>query len=303
MTQDIAEPGSPEPGPDTFDFEAWLDEKSTFPVFDHIAYVDQKSGAKLAALYDEVEELVAEQGALDKQIQQRNQDNSISFVDMQLDRMLADRERIDERLTELMDQRDGLQTAIKESAITLTFQVKTPEELGTVTREATREFHKSNKQWANGGKEDDADYVTARMRHLLVAQVVHFCTGMKLSTGREVAPPTKAGAEKLLRLLISSELVRFMESIATGLSASQEWADKLDAGFPGGSADVENVELDQDGAQGGEVVGAAPDDNADRQALDLGRREEPQAGHGGHDLGGGDLQGVRDSGLDRDVDQ
>lgn len=303
MTQDIAEPGSPEPGPDTFDFDAWLDDRSTFPVFEHTAYVDQKSGAQLARVYEEVEGLVAEQTALDKQIQQRNQEGSNSFVDVQLDRMLDNREQIDVRLGELMEQRDVLQKAIKASALTLVFQVKTPEELGSVTREATREFHKANKQWANGGKEDDADYITARMRSMLVAQVAHFCTGMKLADGREVPKPTAANAEKLLRRLISSELMRFMQSLTEGLSASQEWADKLDAGFPGGGADVEEVGLDQDGSEGGEVVGAASDDDADRPSFGVERREEPEAGHGGHDLGGGDLQVVRDSGLDRHVNQ
>ena len=36
MTQDIAEPGIPEPGPDNFSFEDYLEGNSTFPVFEHI---------------------------------------------------------------------------------------------------------------------------------------------------------------------------------------------------------------------------------------------------------------------------
>jgi hypothetical protein len=87
--------------------------------------------------------------------------------------------------------------------------------------------------------------------------------------GREVPPPTHRGAEKLIMSLISSEMMRLMESIATGLSASQEWAEKLDAGFPGGSPDVEDLSLDSYRPEGGEGVESAPAHDADRQALGM----------------------------------
>lgn len=270
MTQDIAEPGSPEPGPDTFDFEAWLDDKSTFPVFDHTAYVDQRSGSELARVYEEIEELVSEQTDLEKRIEARTQKPTNAFVDGLLDSMLDEREKIDVSLQELLERSDALKEKIRASSLTLVFQVKTPEEMGSITREATREFHKTSKQYAKGGNEDDLDYITARSRYLLTAQIAHFCTGMKMPDGREVPSPSRQGAEKLLASLITSEMLRLMESVATGLSASQDWADKLDAGFPGRGADVEDVELDQDGAEDGEVVGSSTLDDADRQALGLG---------------------------------
>lgn len=265
--QSISAPGGPEPGPDTFDFEAWLEGESTFPVFDHTVYLDQRSGAELARVDEEIEELVTRQTSLDEKIGEYNKRASNSFVDATLDSMLVEREELDAHLKALIARRDELREAIKKSAVTLTFQVKTPEELSAVQREAMRDFHKANPQYKNA-KEDDLDYVTARIRHTLTAQIAHFCTGMLLHRdGREVPPPTKKEAEALLSRLISSEMARMMESISVGLSASQEWASKIDAGFPGRGSDVEEVRLDQDGAEGGEVLGAAATDDADRKAV------------------------------------
>jgi hypothetical protein len=77
------------------------------------------------------------------------------------------------------------------------------------------------------------------------------------------------GANALLGKLIASEMMRLMESVGTGLSASREWASKLDAGFPGGGPDVEDLSLDQDGTAGGEVVGGSPADDAQRTPVGL----------------------------------
>lgn len=262
-------PGSPEPGPDNFDFEAWLEGESTFPVFPHTAFLDQRSGAELAQVEDELEELTNEQIALAKRIEIRGQRATNAFVDTELDTMLEEREELDKHLQKLLAQRDELRETIRKSAITLTFQVKTPEELGSVTREATRQFYKDRPNF-KGVSDDDLDHITARSRYTLAYQMSHFCIGMTLhKSGREVPPPTLQGANALLGKLIASEMMRLMESVGTGLSASQEWASKLDAGFPGGSPDVEDLSLDQDGAARGEVVGGSPVDDAQRAAVGL----------------------------------
>src|SRR5690606_40929091 len=127
---------------------------------------------------------------------------------------------------------------IKASSLVLSFQMKTAEELGAVTREATRQFHKENKQFQKAS-EDALDYLTARSRYQLTSQVAHFCTGMTLPDGRNVPPPTRQGAERLLKTLISSEMMRPMDSVGTGLYASPEWADWPDAGCPGRGAEGE----------------------------------------------------------------
>lgn len=269
--QDIKKvPGVPEPGPENFDFEAWLEGEATFPEFEHTAFLDQKSGVELARVEEEIEELVSEQSDLEKRIETRRQEASGAFVDMLLDSMLSEHESLTKHLEMLLKKREELREKIKKSAVTLYFQVKTPEELGTVTREATRQFHAEMGEKFAKASENDMDMVTARSRYTLTAQIAHFCTGMTLHrTGAHVPPPTRQGADSLLRKLISSEVMRLMESIGTGLSASQEWADKIDAGFPGRSADVEDVRLDQDGTEDSKVVGPAPAHHADREALSV----------------------------------
>lgn len=302
MTQDVTVPGNPEPGPDNFNFEDYIEGKSTFPKFNHTAYLNQEAGAEYAALLEEVNLVIAEQGDLDKRIAARTASSSNSFVDATLDGLREERDALDERLLKLEAESKTLKQKIRDDSITLVFQVKTPEELGTVTREATRQFHKENQHFKNA-TEDDLDYMTARSRYMLTAQISHFCLKVILPDGSEKPPPNRRGAELLLSKLISSEMMRLMMRIGEGLGGSQDWADKLDAGFPGGSPGVEDVSLDSYVPESGEVVGAPPADHADGGALGLDRRAESQTRDGGHDSGGGELQGMRDSGLDRFVNE
>lgn len=266
MTQDIAEPGSPEPGPDNFSFEDYLEGNSTFPVFEHTAYLDQRSGAELGEVVEELEELVLKLGQIEADIRKRTESPSNSFVDSVLDDMLEQRAELEKEVDQVSARAEELQKKIVKSGITLVFQVKTPEELGTVTREAARQFHKENPGF-KGATEDDLDYITARSRYTLTAQIAHFCSEVRLPDGRTVPPPTRQGADLLLKKLISSEMMRLMESVGTGLSASRDWANKIDAGFPGRGADVEEVIVGQAPAEDSTVVVSAPADHADGTAL------------------------------------
>lgn len=268
MAQESTEPGIPEPGPDNFSFEDYLEGQSTFPVFEHTAYLDQKSGAELGVVLDELEALIDQQDLVEKQIRKRTETTTNSFVDSVMDDLLEQRDALDKKIKSLTEQHDELQTKIIKSGITLVFQVKTPEELGTVTREATRQFHKAHPQF-KGVSEDDLDYITARSRYTLTAQIAHFCTEVKLPDGRSVPPPTQNGADLLLKKLISSEMMRLMESVGTGLSASRDWADKLDAGFPGGSTDVEEVSVAEAAPEDRQIMGGAPSDDGDRGTVGL----------------------------------
>lgn len=268
MTQSITEPGIPEPGPDNFSFEDYLEGVSTFPVFEHTAYMDQRSGAELALVMERLDALTTELGNTESLIKRRTQSSSNSFVDAVLDGLNEKKEELEAQFAELGTEYDALRDKVIKSGVTLVFQVKTPEELGTVTREATRNFHKENKQFSNPS-EEDLDYITARSRYTLTAQIAHFCTSVKLPDGREVPSPTRQGAEKLLRSLISSEVMRLMESVGTGLSASRDWANKLDAGFPGRGPDVEEVSLGEADPEDGEGLERAPSDDADGDALGL----------------------------------
>lgn len=266
MAQDIAEPGNPEPGPDNFSFEDYLEGNSTFPVFEHTAYLDQRSGAELGGVLEELEGLVESLERVEKDIRKRTETSANSFVDSVLDALQEERTELEEKIDTLSGQVDELKTKIVKSGITLVFQVKTPEELGTITREATRRFHKENPNYKDAS-ENDLDYITARSRYTLTAQISHFCIEVKLPDGRTVPPPSRSGADLLLKKLISSETMRLMESVGTGLSASRDWADKLDAGFPGRGPDVEEISMGEAPAEDGTVVVRAPADHADGAAL------------------------------------
>ncbi|MGH8966632.1 MAG: hypothetical protein ACRDXB_15080, partial [Actinomycetes bacterium] len=85
MAQDIAEPGNPEPGPDNFSFEDYLEGNSTFPVFEHTAYLDQRSGAELGGVLEELEALVESLERVGKDIRKRTETSANSFVDSVLD--------------------------------------------------------------------------------------------------------------------------------------------------------------------------------------------------------------------------
>jgi hypothetical protein len=266
MTENTTVTGSPEPGPDTFNFEDYLEGKSTFPEFDHVAYIDQRSGAELADVSDTLDDLVEELDKLDKVISDRSNSPASGLVDPVLDQYLNDRDTITSEIEQLQKRKDELRVKILSTAIKLTFQVKTSEELGEVTRAAARKFLHDHPNYKNAS-EDDLEYMTARTRYTLAAQISHFCIRMTLSDGRVVAPPTPQGAEKLMRKLISSEMVRLMESVGTGLSASREWASKLDAGFPGGGSDVEDVKLVEARTEDSQSLGDSPAPDADREAV------------------------------------
>lgn len=266
MTQDTTVPGNPEPGPDNFSFEDYLEGNSTFPVFEHTVYLNQKSGAELGALYEEMNELVSQLEAVEKQVKRHNENAGNSFVDSALDNLLERKEALEGQIGKLDARCDELREEVLKTSVTLVFQVKTPEELGTITRDATRQFHKENPQFKESN-EKDLDYITAISRYSVTAQIAHFCTMLRLSDGSEKPPPTRKGADLLLKKLIASENMRLMEAMGTGLGASLEWADKLDAGFPGGSPDVEEVGVGEAPAEDGEIVVRAPADDAYGSAL------------------------------------
>lgn len=264
MTQEITEPGAPEPGPGTFSFDDYLAGNSTFPTFDHTVYLDQKSGAALGAVFAEIEELIDQQRSVEKSIEARSRESSGSLVDVQMDDLMGLREELDEKIRKALAKRDELNEKIISSGVTLTFQVKTAEELGKVSREAGRQFVKEHPHF-KGATENDLEYITARSRYTITAQIAHFCIKMVDSQGREADHlPTRQQADSLLSSLISSEMMRLMEALGTGLSSSENWASKIDAGFPGGGPDMEELSLDQASAEDGPVLERASADDADR---------------------------------------
>ena len=66
---------------------------------------------------------------------------------------------------------------VLDSRVRLFFEVKNPEEMGMITRQATREFEERHPEYKDAG-DDDLDVLTIRSRYVLAAQIAYFCTHM-----------------------------------------------------------------------------------------------------------------------------
>jgi len=153
-------------------------------------------------------------------------------------------ESIDLQMTELTDK-------IKSTSITLNFQAGTPQKYGKVIRQAEKEYLKIN------GKvhDDDMEHVTARTRHVLVAQLAAYCTSWATPDGQKYEAPTKESMGSMVDSLIASETLRLLTALHRGLDASAEWASRIDAGFPGGGSDVGGESVGDSGSEDSEILG------------------------------------------------
>lgn len=273
MTQDTTAPGNPESGADSFDFLSWLERKAKFPKFDHTAFLDQEAGAALADVDDELEELAEENERLGALLRRHQENPSGALVDVDMDKHLQRAEEVGRRIDALAERRKELERRVLDSRVRLFFEVKNPEEMGMITRQATREFEERHPEYKDAG-DDDLDVLTIRSRYVLAAQIAYFCTHMVVideETGepRTVPAPNRAGAEAFLGRLITSETMRLMEAIGTKLAANRDWASSLDpdAGFPGRGSDVETVCVGAHGPEVGSLVGGSADHHADGPAV------------------------------------
>jgi hypothetical protein len=253
--------------PSNFDFNAYISGTATFPEFDHTVYLDQRSGIQLHELTERYDKL-AERGREILRIRETMSESPTrSFVDDEAEQLTAELEEIEKVTAELAPKINEMEGRIRQSALKLVFQVGTPQKLGSVVRQAEKEFHKKH------GRKDDSDleYITARSKAILSAQLAAYCIKIVLADGREQDPPNADGFVKLLDSLISSESVRLMTTMNKSLDSSGDWADKIDAGFPGGRA--EPVEEPVAGTR-----------SEDRPVMDLAPADTPDGG--GNELGG-----------------
>lgn len=240
------------PGPDNFDFDAYIKGKSTFPTFAHTVYLDQESGVALGELIESYEAAVKTIGGLRLKQERAMETGALSIADDTLSE-LAELIDAEERRIESIDlQMTEMTEKIKDTALTLNFQAGTPQKYGKVIRQAEKEYIKTN------GKvhDDDMEHVTARTRHVLVAQLAAYCVSVTTPDGvTHPGAPSKQSLGDLVDSLIASETLRLLTALHRGLDASAEWASRIDAGFPGGSADVGSAPVGGSGAEDGEVLG------------------------------------------------
>lgn len=237
------------PGPDTFDFDSYISGTSTFPEFSHTIYLDQASGIELARTADEYTALAKRGKAIERRRRVMSE-STTSLVDDEWEKLAAELEDITVKTDALEIRMKDLETKVKASGLTLTFQVGTAQKLGKVVRRAEKEYQKKHGKGSN----DDVEHLTNKGRYLLVAQLAAYCTKITLPDGTDQQPPSAEGFESLMDRLISSESARLMMALNKALDSSGEWADRVDAGFPGGSHDLGEESMGDSGSEDSEVL-------------------------------------------------
>lgn len=254
-------------GPDDFDFTSYIAGVSSFPEFDHTVYLDQANGIALNDAAEEYDRLAQRGNDILKA--QEHAANSVAraLVDTEAEELSDELDSIRERTAALEPVIKKLEDKVRLSAVTLHFQTGTAHKLGQVVQVAEKEFHKKH-----GRKnENDIEYITAKSKHILAAQLAAFCTRISLPDGREKDAPTPQGFDALLDKLIASESVRLMTKLNKKLDSSGEWADRIDAGFPGRRAEQAEEPLGGAGSADGPELDAPSDDAADRGGNGLDR--------------------------------
>lgn len=260
MTQDSttgAEPGGS--NPDEFDFASYITGNSTFPTFTHRLYLNQEAGIKLNRAADEYDGLVKRVQEISRVQERASESAARSLVDEASEQLAEELEKAEARLGVLGPVIDRLTEEIRKTALVLHFQTGTAQKLGAVVQQAEKEFHKKN------GRKDDSniEYITAKSQYILASQLAHYCTKLELADGTERDVPSHKDFEVLLSNLISSEMVRLMTKMNEELDASSDWADRVDAGFPGGRTEQDEEPLGSARAAGGEGLDSPSAHDAD----------------------------------------
>jgi uncharacterized coiled-coil protein SlyX len=191
-------------------------------------------------------------------------DDTLADLAEKIDEQEKEIERLDLAMAELTEK-------IKSTSITLSFQASTPQKYGKVIRQAEKAYAKAHGRI----DEKDMEHVTGRTRTLLAHQLAAYCTGWETPEEKEendrleaVAKdrgekfkrslreaPSQESFDAMLDSLISSEMLRLLTALNAGLDANAEWASRIDAGFPGGGADMGSEPVGDSGAEDGEIVG------------------------------------------------
>jgi hypothetical protein len=222
------------PSRETFSFESYVQGHSTFPTFEHTVYLDQALGLALQKAIDKYEELSAKRRDL-IDTQESPRSRSASLTSDFAESTSLDIEEIEASMTALEIEMKQLETDIKKTSMTLTFQLDNIDKLTSVARNAERAFIKKH---GKGQGDDDFNHLSLRARFVLLAQLDEFCTGIVSASGNPIEKPGPQGFAVMLDRLIPSESVRLLQALNKGLDSSASWASRIDAGFPGGGADL-----------------------------------------------------------------
>lgn len=217
------------PGPGTFSFEDFVVGKSTFPKFRHKVYLDQAAGVKLQDLIDEAENIQLKIKRYESSRDLENRSGLSMVDDSGMD--ISD---LNDRLKAIEVEMVEVEKTIADTGLTLIFQVSTIDKLTSVVRDAEKAFTKKHGR----GNEDDINHMSMRSRFVLLAQLAAYCVGVEDAHGNTAPTPDEKGFTLLLDRMISSESVRLLQAINKGLDSATTWAERVDAGFPGGGVVV-----------------------------------------------------------------
>lgn len=222
------------PSRETFSFDSYVEGHSTFPTFEHTVYLDQARGLALQTAIEKYEELSEKRRTL-IETQESPRSRSSSLVSDFAETVSLDIEEIEASMKALETEMKELEEQIKKTSMTLTFQLDNVDKLTSVAKNAERSFIKKH------GKphgDDDYNHMSLRARYVLLAQLDEFCKSIVSASGNPIEKPGPQGFAVMLDRLIPSESLRLLQALNKGLDSSATWASRIDAGFPGGGADL-----------------------------------------------------------------
>jgi hypothetical protein len=238
------------PGPDTFDFTRYVEGKSTLPREEHIVYLNQAAGAELDRVSEEAEQLLRRRQEIQRRQKQDAEGSVRSLVDDETENLSDELDEIEQRLPLLNQQAEDLVKAIRDTALTLVFEVPTTREMGRLHKKTEKEYRKQNKQ------RNDADLG----EYALATQLASSCVEVITSDGSVQRPPTREGFIALMSTLIPSESMRLIEAWNKMTGSQVTWSKRIDAGFPGRGPDVEGKPMGSAGAEDGQELGSSSAD-------------------------------------------
>ncbi|MER6605792.1 hypothetical protein ABT282_07715 [Streptomyces sp. NPDC000927] len=249
-------PGATVPGPENFSFEEYVSSVSTFPKFSHTVYLDQENGLRLLKVYNECDRIEGRGKEISAELDSKSEDSTRSLVDDEFEKLNDERDELLAEAERLTKEKLALEEKVKASAMTLHFQVGTAEKLGSVVRQAEKEYEKKHGR----GRDGDLEHLSRKYHYQMEAQMEAYCIGVELPNGKKMDPPNRAGFRRLIESLIASESARLLSSLAKNLDSAESWAERLDAGFPGRSAVVADEPVGASVHQDSKVVeDSAPD--------------------------------------------
>lgn len=227
------------PGPDNFNLDAFIEERSTFPVIKHVVYLDQDAGYQLLKLSEEITQLEEQVADLRRGVEHERENLVLTMAEpapsqAALDAAMA---RLGSRSKEYVE----LERAVLDSALLVELQLKDPDQVRQGAETAAKEFYEA-KGIPEGTNEEE---LPQQLQDDLNREVnaVHLA-GLCLRITRikdgvcQPAPISTATIHRLNDRLALSERVRLAKAVNEVLNMSTKWADRIDAGFRSGSTDV-----------------------------------------------------------------